>query len=67
MKKDGLDLKEIIVMNIGTILNFYGNPKMITDRLKADIPMNFMTNVGSKIVYEVGGITGAVQRNSIQR
>ena len=40
---------------------------MITYRQKGEIPMHFMTNAGSKIVDEVGEITGAEQTNSAQK
>ena len=45
----------------------FGNLDMITNRPKADIPMSFMTNLGSKIVYELGEIPRAGQKNPIQR
>ena len=38
--------------------NLFGNPKVITDRQKAEIPVNFLTNSGFKIV---GDISGSIQ------
>ena len=36
------------MMDIGIIINLFGNPNMITNRQKLDIPMNLMTNAGLK-------------------
>ena len=54
--KEDSYLIEMIMMDSGTTINIYGNPKIITSRQKADIPMNLLTNTGSKIVDEVGKI-----------
>ena len=43
-------------MDNGTTINLFGNPKTITNRLKEEIPMNFLNNAGSKIVDKVGYI-----------
>ena len=48
VKKYGSDLREIIMMDSGTTINLFGNPKMITSRQKLYIPMNFLTNAGFK-------------------
>ena len=48
-------------MENGTTINLFGNPNMITNRQKVEIPMNFLTTAGSKVVYKVGEITGAGQ------
>ena len=61
MIKYGSYLRESIMMDSGTTTNLFGNPNMITNRQKADIPMNLLTNAGSKIVDEVGEIPGAGQ------
>ena len=42
------------MMDSGTTINLFGNPNTITNRQKADIPMNFLTNSGSKIVDKLG-------------
>ena len=52
------------MMESGTKINLFENKNMITNRLKAEIPMNFMTNSGSKIVDEVGEIPGSGQTKS---
>ena len=57
--KDGSDLREMIMIDSGTTTNLFGNPNMITNRLKSKIPMNLLTNAGSKIVDKVGEISGA--------
>ena len=49
------------MMDSGTIINPFENPNMITNIYKADIPRNVLTNSGSKIVDEVGEITGEGQ------
>ena len=49
---------QIVMMNSGTTINLFADTKMITNRQKAEMPMNFLTNEGSKIVYEVGEIPG---------
>ena len=41
-------------MDSGTKINLFGNPSMTTNIQNADTPMSFMTNIGSKIGYEVG-------------
>ena len=50
-------------MDSGTTINLFGNPNMITNRQRTEMPMNFMTNACLKIVYEVGEITGSVHTN----
>ena len=55
------------MMDSGTTINLFRNPKIITNRQKLEMPMNFLTNSGSKIVYEVGEIPGAGQEKSIRR
>ena len=45
----------------------FGYLNMITNIQRGELPMNFLTNEGSKIVDEVGEIPGAGQKNSIQR
>ena len=52
--KDGSDLREIIVTDSGATTNLFGNLKMITNILKSETLMNFITNAGSKIVDGVG-------------
>ena len=59
--KDWSDLIEMIMMESGTTINLFGNTNTIKNRLKAEIPMNFLTNPGSKIVDEGGEIPGAGQ------
>ena len=49
----------MIMMGSSTTINLFGNPNMIKNRQKAEIPINFLTNAGSKIVDEVGEIPGA--------
>ena len=49
------------MMDSDTTIKLFGNPKMIKNRLKLEMPMNFMTNSGSQIVDEVGKIHGAGQ------
>ena len=51
------------MIDSGTTINLFGNPNMITNRKKADIPMNFLTNSGPKIVDKLGEIPGAGQKN----
>ena len=48
-------------MDSGTTINLFGNPKMIKDTQKMEIPTSLWTNVGSKMVGEVGQITESVQ------
>ena len=50
------------MMDSGTTINLLGNPNMITNRIKLDIPINLLTNAGSKIAEEVGEITGSGQK-----
>ena len=50
-----------MMMDSGNTIDLFGNPKMITNRQKPEIPMNFLTNAGSKIVGKVGIIPGAGQ------
>ena len=64
MKNDGSDLREIIMMNSGAKINPFGNLIMITNRQKAEIPMNFMINAGSKILDEIGEILVSGQKKS---
>ena len=52
--EDRSDLREMNMLDSGTIINLFGNPSMTTNIQKADTPMSFMTNIGSKIGYEVG-------------
>ena len=59
--KDGSYLRENIIMDSGTTTNLFVNLNMITNRQKVEIPMNFLTNAGSKILDEVGEIPGAVK------
>ena len=40
-------------MDSGTTINLFGNPNMITNRKKLEMPTNFLTNAGSKIVGEM--------------
>ena len=40
----------------GATINLFVNPNIIANRKTPYIPMNFLTNVGSKIVDEVGYI-----------
>ena len=55
--KYGSYLREMVMMDSGTKINLFGNPKIITNRQKEEIPMNFLTNSGSKMVEEVGETT----------
>ena len=59
--KDGSDFRKTIIMDIGTTTTLSGNPNMIIIIREVNIPMHFMTNAGSKIVYEVGEINGSGQ------
>ena len=59
--KDGSDLSEMKIIDSGTTINLFGNPIRITNRQKVEIPINFLTNAGSKIVDEVGEIPGPGQ------
>ena len=43
------DLREMIMMDSGTKIILFGNPNMIKIRQKAEIPMNILTNAGSKL------------------
>ena len=52
-------LRGISIMDSGTTINLFGNPKMIANRQKMEIPVNFLVNTGSKIVDEVGKIPGS--------
>ena len=63
--KDGSDLIEMVIMDSGTKIKPFGNTNMITNRQKLEMPINFLTNAGSKIVDEVGEIPGAVQKHFI--
>ena len=49
------------MMDSGTKINLFGNPNMVTNRQKAQIPMNFLTDAGSKILGGVGEILGTGQ------
>ena len=49
----------MIILYSGTTINLFGNPNMIKNRQKADIPMNFLTNAGSKIIYKIEESYGA--------
>ena len=42
--KGGSYLIEIIIRDSGTTINLFVNPNMITNRQKAEMPMNFLTN-----------------------
>ena len=59
--KYGSDLREMIMMDSGTTINIFTNPNIFTNRQKVEITMNFLTNSVSKIVDEVGEITGEGQ------
>ena len=50
VRNDGSDLRETIIMDSVTTINLFGNPSMITNIQKLEIPMNFLTHAGSKIV-----------------
>ena len=58
MTKYESDLRYMNMMDSDTTINLFGNTNMITNRQKVEIPMNFLTGAGSKIVYEVGDILG---------
>ena len=49
----------MVLIDSGTTIILFGNPKMIINRQKAEIPMNLLIKVLSKIVYKVGEITGS--------
>ena len=57
--KEMTDLSEIMMMDSGTTINLFRNPKIITNRKKSEIPIKFLINVGSKIVDKVVYITGS--------
>ena len=57
--KDWSYLVEIIIMYSRTTTRLFGNTNVVTNRQKEEIPMNLLTNEGSKIVDEVGEIPGA--------
>ena len=61
MAEDGSYLREIIMMDSGTKINWFGNPNMIPNRKEVEIPMNLLTNAGSKIVDREGEIPGRGQ------
>ena len=48
VKKSGSELRETIMMDSDTAINLFGNPNRITNIKKADMPMDFLTNVGLK-------------------
>ena len=50
-------------MDSGTTTNMFGNPRMITNRKKAEITVDFLINTGSKIVDEIGEIPGSGKKN----
>ena len=52
--KYGSNLREMIMMEIGNTIKFFGNLNMIRNRHKEETPMNFLTNAGYKILYEAG-------------
>ena len=52
-------MKEMTIMDSGTTTNLFGNPRIITNREKTEITVDFMINTGSKIVDKVGEIPGA--------
>ena len=54
-------------MDSGTTTNMFGNPRMITNRKKAEITVDFLINTGSKIVDEIGEIPGSGQNKIIHR
>ena len=58
---------EIIIMDSGTTTNLFGNTRMITNREKAEITVDFLINTGSKIVDEIGEIPGSGQNKIIHR
>ena len=60
-EKYGSYLRKMIIVDSGTTTNLFENPNIITNMQKAETPMNFLTNAGSKIVDKVGEITGAGQ------
>ena len=49
------------MMDSGTTINLFGNPNMNTNIQTVEIPIKFLTNVGSKIVDKDGEIPGAGQ------
>ena len=53
------------IMDSGTTTNLFGNTRMITNREKAEITVDFLINTGSKIVDKVGEIPGAGQKKFI--
>ena len=48
-------------MDSGTTINLFGSPNIIPNRWKAGMPMNFLTNAGSKIVDKRGENAGSGQ------
>ena len=56
MKKFGSYLIEMVIIDNSTTINMFVNPNMITNIRKSEIPTNFMTNAGSKIVDKFGEI-----------
>ena len=48
-------------MDSETTINMFVNPNMITNRQTAEIPINFLTNAGAKIVNRVRNFSGAGQ------
>ena len=59
--KDGSDLRNMIMMDSVTTINLFGDPNMIKNRKKADMPMNFLASAGLKIVDGVVENPGAGQ------
>ena len=56
----------MIIMDSDNKINQFLNTNMIATRKKVEMSMNLLTNSGSEIVDEVGGIPGEEQK-SIQR
>ena len=51
--KYGSYLIEMIMMDSGNKTNLFENPKVIRDRPKTEIPVNFLTKSGQKIVGDI--------------
>ena len=41
--KEGSDLREMIMMESVTTINLFGDPKIITNKQKAEIPIKWLT------------------------
>ena len=57
----------MIMMQSGTTINIFGNPNIIAKRQNLEMPMNLLTNAGSKTVEEVKEITGSGKQQPIWR